>query len=621
MTSPDLTAVNIEKLAELFPTVVTESVDADGNFKMAIDFDLLRQELSDHLVEGPQERYRLDWPGKRAAAFAANAPIAKTLRPVREESVDFDTTKNLFIEGDNLDALKLLQESYLGKVKLIYIDPPYNTGSDLLYDDDFGISNGAYLRRSGAVSDDGTRLVTNTESNGRFHSDWLSLVYPRIKLARPLLQDDGIIMVSINDAEAPRLRQIMDEVFGEANFLGQLVWMKGKEGGNDNAGFGQHHEYIVVYARDKSLAAESIALDEKDTSRHRRELPEANRVMAGTGGIFREGELFQLINLSKQKDYTVSIPLQDGSVIEWPSYAPQKTIDEYLRVGKVFVGSKGVPYVKSFLADEAAGSKPGTLIGSEWGTTKAGGIAVRGLFGSSKIFSYPKPPQLISRLIQVSGVKSGEMVLDFFAGSAATAEAVLRLNATNGTSIRFALVQIAEEIGAGTEAAKAGFGNIAQIARERVRRAGTKLCADAGPVAEVLDVGFRALKVDTTNMTGVLRSPDETDQLALDQLEASVKLGRSSEDLLFQVLLDWGLDLTMSISIELYEQHEILVVEDGALIACFDEQVSPEVVHAIAKRQPLRAVFRDSSFASDDARINAEQVFREVSPATDVKVL
>ena len=621
MMSPDLTDANIEKLAELFPAVVTEAVDAYGNVKMAVNFDLLRQELSDHVVEGPQERYRLDWPGKRAAAFAANAPIAKTLRPVRDESVDFDTTKNLFIEGDNLDALKLLQESYLGKVKLIYIDPPYNTGSDLLYDDDFGISNGEYLRRTGEVDDDGIRLVVNTETNGRFHSDWLSMVYPRIKLARPLLQDDGIIMVSINDAEAPRLRQVMDEVFGEANFLGQLVWMKGKEGGNDNAGFGQHHEYIVVYARDKSLAAGSIALDDKDVSRHRSELPEANRTMPGTGGIYREGELFQLINLSKQKDYTVNIPLQDGSVIEWPSYAPQKTIDEYLRVGKVFVGSKGVPYVKSFLADEAAGSKPGTLIGSEWGTTKAGGIAVRDLFGSSKMFSYPKPPQLIARLIQISGVKSGETVLDFFAGSAATAEAVFRLNVLSGTSIRFALIQVAEEVRAGTDAANAGFEDIAELSRERVRRAGAKFLEGSGISADSLDTGFRALRVDTTNMTDVLRTPDEADQLALDQLEDSVKPDRSGEDLLFQVLIDWGLEITMPIKVEKVEQHEVFVVEDGALIACFEEHISPAVVRTIAARQPLRVVFRDSGFASDDARINAEQVFREAAPATEVKTI
>ncbi len=621
MTSPDLAEANINKLAELFPSVVTESVNAEGKVFRAVNFDLLRQELSDYVVEGPQERYQLDWPGKRAAAFAANAPIAKTLRPAREESVDFEMTKNIFIEGDNLDALKLLQESYLGKIKLIYIDPPYNTGSDLLYDDDFGISNGDFLRRSGVVDSDGNRLVANTESNGRFHSDWLSMIYPRIKLARPLLQDDGIIMVSINDAEAPRLRQIMDEVFGEANFLGQLVWMKGKEGGNDNAGFGQHHEYVVVYAREKSRAAAGISLDEKDTSRHRSELPEANRVMPGTGGIYRQGEPFQLINLSKQKDYTVNIPLEDGSFIEWPSYAPQATIDEYIRIGKVFVGSKGVPYVKSFLADEAAGSKPGTLIGGEWGTTKAGGIAVRDLFGSSKIFSYPKPPQLISRLIQIGGVKDGETVLDFFAGSAATAEAVFLTNAKSGTAIRFVLVQIAEEIRAGTEAANAGFEDIAQLARERVRRAAAKLLADSGLTAPGLDLGFRALRVDTTNMRNVLRTPEETDQLAIDELEGSVKTDRSSEDLLFQVLLDFGLELAMPVAVEQVEQHAVFVVEDGALLACFEEPISPAVVHAMAKRQPLRAVFRDSGFASDAARINAEQVFREVSPATDVKTI
>lgn len=621
MTSPDLTQANIDKLAELFPSVVTETIDEDGTPKRAIDFDLLRQELSARVVEGSQERYQLDWPGKRAAAFAANAPIAKTLRPVREESVDFESTKNVFIEGDNLDVLKLLQESYLGEIKLIYIDPPYNTGSDLLYNDNFGETNSEYLRRSGQVNFDGDRLVANTEVHGRFHSDWLSMIYPRLKLSRSLLQDDGLIMISINDSEAPRLRQVMDEIYGEANFLAQLVWMKGKEGGNDNTGFGQHHEYIVVYARDKVLAANNIALDPKDESRHRTELPEPNLVASSDEPIYREGEPFQLINLSKQKDYVVRIPLADGSVLEWPSYAPQKTIDEYIRIGKLFVGARRVPYVKSFLADEASGSKPGTLIGSEWGTTKAGGIAVRHLFGSSKIFSYPKPPQLIARLVQMSGVKSGELVLDFFAGSGATAEAVIRTNLDNGTAIKFALVQIAEPIDSKSEAVEFGFKDIAQLSRERVRRVIAKAREESGSSEESIDLGFRTFRVDSTNMVAVSRTPDSINQLSLDSLESTIKSDRTAEDILFQLMLEWGIKLSLPIKREIVKHRELLFIDEGALIACLEDSVTPETLKAIARYEPLRAVFRDDAFDSDAARINAEQIFREISPETEVRTI
>lgn len=616
MHSPDLTANNIDKIAEVFPSVVTESTDENGELRRAVDFDLLRQELSDHIVEGPQERYQLDWPGKRAAAFAANAPIAKTLRPVREESVDFDTTKNIFIEGDNLDALKLLQESYLGKVKLIYIDPPYNTGKDFVYNDDFGSSVEEYLIRSGQTSDDGHRLVSNTEANGRFHSDWLSLIYPRIKLSRNLLRGDGVIMVSINDVEAPRLRQVMDEIFGESNFLGQLVWMKGREGGNDNAGFGQHHEYVVCYAREVALGAAGIVLDPKDTSRHRTSLPEDNLVIA-PNMTYREGEPFQLINLSKQKDYTVTIPLADGTAISWPSYAPQTTVDEYVRAGRIFVGKKGVPYVKSFLADEAEGTKPSSLITGESGTTKAGGIEVRELFGSGKVFSYPKPSKLIRRLMQIVGVTKDDIVLDFFAGSGTTAHAVIQANASDGGSRRYIVVQLGEQCEDGSEAAKQGFATIADIAKERVRRAGQ----GARSLSSDLDVGFRVLRVDTTNMADTMRTPEESEQGQLGLSIDSVKSDRTGEDLLFQVLLDWGLEITLPISSERIAGGHVFVVDDGALIACFDKQVDLDVVRQVATREPLRAVFLDAGFATDDARINAEQIFREVSPSTDVKTI
>ena len=584
MTSPDLTHANIDKIAELFPSVVTESSDADGNPVRAVDFDLLRQELSDHIVEGPQERYRLDWPGKRAAAFAANAPIAKTLRPVREESVHFDTTKNLFIEGDNLDALKLLQESYLGKVKLIYIDPPYNTGKDFVFRDDYGTDVAEFLRQSGQTGTDGERLVANPDSAGRFHSDWLSMIYPRLKIARSLLASGGVFMASINDWEAPRLRQLLDEVFGQGNFLGQMIWEKGREGGNDNEGFGQHHEYVLVYAKSASEAAAEIKLDAKDTSRHRTELPEPNRVREPVE-VYRDGELFQLINLSKQKDYTVEVPLRDGSIVAWPSYAPQSTIDGYIRDGRIFVGERGVPYVKSFLADEASGTKPSTLLGSEWGTTKAGGIAIRDLFGDGKVFSYPKPPKLLRRLIEISGADGDAIVLDFFAGSSTTAQAVFEANAADGGRRQFVMIQFPEDLDAqlsrATGAAKQSVAaaitvtdelgrphTLSEVSKERIRRSAKSVRESTGLHADSLDLGFRALVVDSTNMANVTGSADALSQGELIGMIESVKPDRTGEDLLFQVLLDWGLELTMPIQKETIDGFEVYDVEEGALILC-----------------------------------------------------
>jgi len=637
MTSPDLTQTNIDRLAELFPTIVTEKVDDDGNTSRAINFDLLRQELSNHVVEGPQERYQLDWPGKRAAAFAANVPIAKTLRPVREESVDFNSTRNLFIEGDNLDALKLLQESYLGRVKLIYIDPPYNTGKDFVFRDDYGMDAAQFLRQSMQTGIDGDRLIANSDTAGRFHSDWLSMIFPRLKLARNLLAPAGVLMASINDWEAPRLRQILDEVFGQGNFLGQMVWEKGREGGNDNDGFGQHHEYVLVYAKDAQAAAIEIKLDAKDISRHRTDLPETNRVTE-PDAVYRTGELFQLINLSKQKDYTVEIPLRDGSMITWPSYAPQSTIDTYLKQGRLFVGERGVPYVKSFLADEASGTKPSTLLGSEWGTTKAGGIAIRDLFGDGKVFSYPKPPKLIRRLLEISGADRNSVILDFFAGSSTTAQAVMEANAADGGRRQFIMVQFPEDLddqlarvtGAAKKSVEAAIAvtdelgrphKLSEISKERIRRSAASVRAAAGLQAESLDLGFRALVIDTTNMIDVTATADEYGQSDILAGINSVKPDRTDEDLLFQVLIDWGLGLSEPISSDQLAGREVLTVGDDAIIACFAEHLSDSVVRAIAERHPLLAVFRDSGFANDAARINVEQIFREMSPETQVKAI
>lgn len=630
MTSPDMTDANIDKLAELFPTVVTESVDADGNVKKAVDFDMLRQELSDHVVEGPQERYQLDWPGKRAAAFAANAPISKTLRPVREESVDFDTTRNLFIEGDNLDALKLLQESYLGKVKLIYIDPPYNTGNDFVYDDDFSESTLEYLRKSGQADEAGANMVANTEANGRFHSDWLSMIYPRLRLARDLLASDGVIMISIDDNEVANLRKVADEVFGAANFEASFAWQKKQSPQRDATNISATHDYVLVYSRKRPSGrsdssgwlARLLPMGPDQLDRYKnpdndpRGLWTSTDLTINTTARERPNKYFPITNPRTGEEI---MPSANRTWI-----FDRNTMEKVITEDRIWWGERGsnFPRLKAFLSENQQGVRPQTLLlRTLVGDNQAATREVNALFPEGNVFDTPKPTSLIKHLCYVANVRADDIVMDFFAGSGTTADAVMQLNAEDGEARRFVLVQLAEEYNENSLAHGLGFSTIAETARERVRRAGIGILAKAGLHGEHLDCGFRTLRVDTSNMVDVLRTPDATDQLALDQLEGSVKSDRSGEDLLFQVLLDWGLELTMPICIEQIEGKDIFVVEDGALIACFEENVAPEVVHSIAKRQPLRAVFRDSGFASDDARINAEQVFREVSPATDVKAI
>jgi adenine-specific DNA-methyltransferase len=613
MTSPDLTAANIEKIAELFPSVITESRDAEGNVDGAIDFDLLRQELSDHIVEGPQERYQLDWPGKREAAFAANAPIAKPLRPVREESVDFDTTKNLFIEGDNLDALKLLQESYLGKVKLIYIDPPYNTGNDFVYRDDFVESAGKYLTRSAQAGDDGVKLVANPESNGRFHSDWLSMMYPRLKLARNLLASDGLMCISIDDVEDSSLDRIGREVFGESNFVAQVIWKHTERSKNDELYFLRHHNYLVLFRRSPELPRFRLARKDDDNRAYRN--PDND-----PRGAWRAGDVR---SPNPRPSLRFNVPTPGGGLLGPPENGWRWNLEEMgkkIATGEIVFRDSESRIVRKIYLEDQDGRTPETVWSSvDAGTTREANGEIKNLFGSA-VFDTSKPTRLIRRLIELIDDDSA-LVLDFFSGSSSTAHAVIAQNAEDGGSRRFMMVQIDEDVNDGTEASKMGYVTISSLSRERIRRAGTKTRDQAGLGAEGLDAGFRALKVDTTNMVDVSRMPDETDQQQLAGLEDSVKPGRTGEDLLFQVLLDWGLELSMPISVEKIEGHEVFVVEDNALIACFDAEIGPEMVRAIAQRKPLRAVFRDSGFASDDARINADQVFHEVSPSTDVKAI
>jgi adenine-specific DNA-methyltransferase len=576
MTSPNVATTNINKLAELFPTVVTETTDATGKPKKAIDFDLLRQELSDHITEGPQERYRLDWPGKRAAAFAANAPIAKTLRPVREESIDFAETNNLFIEGDNLDALKMLQESYLGKVKLIYIDPPYNTNSDFIYRDTFAESSKEYLERSGQVGIDGERLVANPESNGRHHSDWLSMMYSRLKLARNLLTDDGAIFVNIDFNETHNLRRMMDEIFGENNFQREIIWRIGWLSGYKTMAnnFIRNHDSILFYSRNSdALGFRKQYIQNADFKPLVKAEPKLAAELSDLGlSASDQKRLLRFINHDNRPD---RYPLEDT----W-------NCNEYDDLNSIAIVSFS-------------------------------GEKISKLLGTGEEFKGQKSIRMLRRIIE-STTSENDIIMDFFAGTSSTAHAVMEQNANDGGNRRFIMVQLPEAIEPDAAAYQAGHHNLAQLSRARLRAVADRLQSSE---RDRLDTGFRTLRVDTTNLVDVLKLPDETDQHQFAELEDTIKQDRSSEDILFQVMLDWGLELTMPIAVKHEGGNEYIIVEDGALVACFDRDISLSSVRVMAEWQPLRVVFGDRSFSTDAARINAEQIFNEVSPATEVKTI
>ena len=624
MTSPDLTQANIDKIAELFPNVMTENLDADGNPERAVDFDLLRQELSGHIVEGPQERYRLDWPGKRAAAFAANAPIAKTLRPVREESVNFDTTKNLFIEGDNLDALKLLQESYLGKVKLIYIDPPYNTGNDFVYNDDFAESTEEYLIRSGQKDESGTRLTSNSESNGRFHSDWLSMMYPRLKLARNLLAADGAIFVSIDDGESANLRHLLEEVFGAQNFRADVAWQKRYTRSNNTQDFTTVIEHILVFARSDEFGVNLLPRTAEADDRYTN--PDSD-----PRGVWKGASFLNPATPAQRPNLAYPITNPNTGLTTYPTTnAWRRSKDELERLqqhGLLYWGADGsapIPSIKMFLS-EARGLTPINFWDHDYaGNTDEGTRDLMSLF-SARVFDNPKPVRLMKRVLE-HATSEDSLVLDFFAGSGSLAHAILELNSETDSRRRFIAIQLPESTDSRSVASEQGYETIARITRERIRRAAIALETKLSGSDQ--DHGFRALKVDTTNMTGIRTTADALGQGELDGLISSVKPDRTGEDLLFQVLLDWGLELTMPIQKETIDGFEVYDVEEGALILCthrrpaHDSSLSlSRAAATIAERQPLRAVFLDEDFVDDAERINVGQVFSERSPHTEVKTI
>jgi adenine-specific DNA-methyltransferase len=618
--SPSVTEQNIDKVAELFPGAITESRDPDGRLTRAVDFDLLRQELSGHVVEGPRERYQLDWPGKREALFTANAPVAKTLRPVRDASVGFDTTRNLFIEGDNLDALKLLQECYRNKVRLIYIDPPYNTGNDFVYDDDFAETTAEYLARSGQADSSGSRLVANTESNGRFHSDWLSMMYPRLKLARNLLTDDGAIFVSIDSTEHANLTRLLTELMGEDNFRANVVWQKRYTRSNNTRDFTAVVENIVVFSRSDQFTVNLLPRTEEADARYAN--PDGD-----PRGPWKAASFLNPATPAQRPSlcYEIRNP-NTGQVTRPTVHAWRRTRAEFDRLAAddlLYWGADGrspVPSVKMFLS-EVRGLTPTNFWSHEYaGHTDEGTRDLAGLIGG-KVFDNPKPVKLMKRVLE-HATDGSSLVLDFFAGTGTMAQAVLELNAEDGGSRRFIAVQVPEECPSGSAASKAGFATIADICKERIRRAGAAAGRGAGrhPRWDG-DTGFRVLRVDSTNMTDVCRLPDRVAQEDLASLTETVKRERTAEDVLFEVLIGCGVDLSAPIAVEKIDGREAFLVDGGGLIACLARDVSPAVVLGIAERAPSRAVFLDSGFATDADRISVERTFARLSPATEVRVI
>lgn len=620
MHSPNLTQDNIARVRELFPSCTTEVRGADGKLKLAVDFDLLRQELAESIVEGPQERYHLNWPGKRQALLGANAPIAKTLRPQRAASVDFDTTRNLFIEGDNLDALKLLQETYLGKVKLIYIDPPYNTGRDFIYDDDYSDDTDSYLVQSNQVSEQGARLVANTDANGRFHSDWLSMIYARLRLARNLLKEEGVIFISIDDNEVDNLRKVCSEVFGEENFVTQIIWQKVYAPKNTADWFSEDHDYVLVYAKSKtSWRPKKLARTPEMEARYKN--PDKD-----PRGLWKASDM-SARNRYDAGVYPVTSP--SGRLISGPpigmywrfSEEKFKALDADARIWWGADGSN-VPAVKRFLSEVAAGRTPQTLwFYDEVGHTqdaKKTLLKYVQFEHTENVLNSVKPIELIQRVLQLAGnPNDGDIVLDFFSGSASTAHAVLKQNAEDGGNRRFIGVQIAEPL----PIPEKGMGTIFEMGLKRIRSVARELRAQQG--GDKLDLGFRVLKVDASNMADVFYAPDAVDRRSLDLFVDNIKPDRTAEDLLFQVMLDWGVDLALPIAKQVIQGKEVLLVDGNALAACFDGHggIDESFVKQLAKLQPLRVVFRDAGFKDSAVKINVEQIFKLLSPATEVKCI
>ena len=685
MQSENLVDENVEKIALAFPNCVTEGKDEGGQVVKLVDFDLLKQELSKVVVDGTDERYTLNWAGKKQSILTANSPINATLRPCREESVDFDNTKNLYIEGDNLDVLKLLRETYLNKIKMIYIDPPYNTGNDFVYNDDFASSSDEYLQNSKSYDEDGNRMVQNLESNGRFHSDWLSMMYPRLKLARDLLTEDGVIFISIDDNEQENLKKVCNEIFGESNFISQLIWRK-KTGASDAVGFSVISEYILVYVKNISYVQTTFTKDLNAHDVNRYKLSDEYEERRGKyyidnldrGGIHYSDSLNYPITCP---DGTITYPngrktfTQEGWTWTWGKEKLEWGLKNgFIEFRKSSTKDSGwaVCY-KNYLnvnnKDElVARSAPHKNMIMDILNTSAT-LEIQKLFGN-KVFQYTKPSELLKLLISFVNTRNG-LILDFFSGSATTAHAVMQLNAEDSGNRKFIMVQLPEMTDEKSEAYKAGYKNICEIGKERIRRAGKKIVEEIKNASitfgknrkdvkemsaderksfdkainmaseklnqedglknledfmnqadrTIPDIGFRVLKLDSSNMKDVYYTPAETPQASLLDLVSNIKEDRSPEDLLFQVMLDMGVILSSEIKTLDIKGKKVFNVNDGNLVCCFDENLTDEVVTEIAKMQPLYAVFRDSSMSSDTVAVNFDQIFETYSPSTTRKII
>ncbi|MCU6720140.1 site-specific DNA-methyltransferase [Porcipelethomonas ammoniilytica] len=610
---------NYKKLAEMFPNAVTEAIDeTTGKVVRAIDKDVLMQEISCKVIDGNEERYQFTWPDKKKSVLLANAPINKTLRPCREESVDFDGTENLYIEGDNLEVLKLLQETYLGKIKMIYIDPPYNTGKDtFVYDDNFISSGTEFSEASGQRDEDGNLLFdmhVNNETNGRFHTDWLNMIYPRLRLAKDLLTEDGVIFISIDDNEVENLKKICNEIFGIVNFEGHIHWRRRHNQPNDKTKMiGLVTEHILVYAKN-SVYLKSVGVGKLDiTASFTNPDNDPNGPWAS--------KPWKVGSDQSGSHYTITTP--SGKALEGDWMGEESTYKRFLTEGRIYFpkNGDGMPRKKyyQFEREEEGQCATNWWPHEQFGHNQGANDCMTELFGVKNIFTNPKPVELLRAILKVGNVQYGDIVLDFFPGSSTTAHAVLQINAEDGGKRKFIMVQIPEETSEKSEAYKAGYKNICEIGKERIRRAAKKI-AEENPKAK-FDGGFRVLKLDSSNMKDVYYNPEDFYSYFLDNLVDNIKEDRTPEDLLFQVMLDLGILLSSKIEESVIGGKKVFNVENNYLIACFDENVTEDVITEIAKHKPYYFVMRDSSMANDSVATNFEQIFASYSPDTIRKVL
>ncbi|OYP35338.1 site-specific DNA-methyltransferase [Prevotella sp. P5-126] len=620
MQTTNIVDENIKKIGELFPNCLTERLNDEGKPEVAIDFDQLRQELSKDIVEGAEERYQFTWPDKRNAIRLANAPTTDTLRPCREESVDFDNTQNLYIEGDNLQVLKLLRENYLGKVKMIYIDPPYNTGNDFVYNDDFSQSTGEYMHNSGQEDEEGNRLVTNSESNGRFHTDWLNMIYPRLKVAKDLLSEDGVIFISIDDCEQRNMRILCDEIFGESNFVTQIVWQKIHSIKNDARFFSENHEYALIYARNKEKYKVELLPRTAEMNERYKNPDNDPRGPWQSGDLVASGERSNghFIIISPKSGKTFDVPQGKHWVYS------ESNLKKLVEDNQIWFGEDGnsFPRKKRFLSDVQDGRTASTIwLSEEVGHNQTATREVKHLFDDNKYFDFPKPVSYIKQMLMVS-TKNEDIVLDFFSGSATTAHAVMQLNAEDDGKRKFIMVQLPEATDEKSEANKAGYKNICEIGKERIRRAGKKIKEESPLTTQDLDTGFRVLKLDSSNMQDVYYTPAEfNEQKLFDDNIKPDRLGNDGEDLLFQTMIELGIELSAKIEKRSIAGKAVWSVSDGYLMACFDEEVNETTITEIARQHPYYFVMRDSSLANDQVADNFEQIWEEYSKETVRRIL